>query len=785
MLLRNFSSCRFRVPSLRVAGRSTNLGSPSALQKCDCGVLDLQKRGLSEKIRDPKDYTRYSGRPDDPPKKRKWLGRPDGPCEQKRAEKNQQVEAKTPLKWTGRPEDTCTDQKLRSPETANKTKRRVDRPENTNKPEKRYQQENAKKPYRAEDGRNPRKWTGRPEETCGNSGKREQAKSLTPSSKSDGPSESGPGFDDTKASIAAVSLSNISTPAIQSAIVNVEMPGATGLPPPDSLASTTGPSQNSVPTSCESERINVDDKLTEKVIAIQGVVSTQLGEILGQSKPLLNGSIDSKSTLVATSSLEHSATSPKIGGWFPDHNVAMPQRPPVQPTRISPDKLSTALPELEQLKPLGSAPEPQTPEIKRAIGRTSIDVKIPGAPKLKVVKEVYNEKRRHRVYSFGLSETGALGLYKPSEGRRWRKFISRPLRHQFAEETRVISAEAGYGFSLFYVNSESNVKLYGCGINTDFQLGPTDAEIVTYPSPIDIHINSKNTKIASFSAGRAHSVVATDNEGVFLFGSNSYGQCGRTLDEEDKTSPTCTITQIKNFAGEKVAGVSCGQDHTCFVTASGKVYSCGWGAEGQTGLGHSSHSYEPCLVQGAIKGENIVKVTGKCDTVLALNEKGELFGWGSNEFRQIVDDKDLPQVESPIRMEHVNKICGKIVDIGAGSTFCLVLNHEGDVYVWGHGILGGGPELERTIIPTLLPRTLFGTNEYTPKVVPLRVYCGLDHMAVMNSLNHVYSWGKNKHGCLGIGIARDQYFPYKLSISANAVHVTCAVDHSVVVTDHS
>lgn len=27
----------------------------------------------------------------------------------------------------------------------------------------------------------------------------------------------------------------------------------------------------------------------------------------------------------------------------------------------------------------------------------------------------------------------------------------------------------------------------------------------------------------------------------------------------------------------------------------------------------------------------------------------------------------------------------------------------------------------------------------------------------------VYTWGKDKHGCLGLGVERDQYFPLKVS----------------------
>lgn len=60
-----------------------------------------------------------------------------------------------------------------------------------------------------------------------------------------------------------------------------------------------------------------------------------------------------------------------------------------------------------------------------------------------------------------------------------------------------------------------------------------------------------------------------------------------------------------------------------FITKTGKVYSCGWGADGQTGLGHYKNESRPTIVEGDIKGETIVKVVSSADCVLALN--GKLF----------------------------------------------------------------------------------------------------------------------------------------------------------------
>lgn len=62
-----------------------------------------------------------------------------------------------------------------------------------------------------------------------------------------------------------------------------------------------------------------------------------------------------------------------------------------------------------------------------------------------------------------------------------------------------------------------------------------------------------------------------------------------------------------------------------FITESGKVYSCGWGADGQTGLGKYDNQGHPAAVKGDITSEKIVKVASTGDCVLALNGTCAIF----------------------------------------------------------------------------------------------------------------------------------------------------------------
>lgn len=123
---------------------------------------------------------------------------------------------------------------------------------------------------------------------------------------------------------------------------------------------------------------------------------------------------------------------------------------------------------------------------------------------------------------------------------------------------------------------------------------------------------------------------------------------------------------------------------------------------------------------------------------------------------------------------------GKVVDIASGGTVCLALNDAGDVFVWGYGILGKGPKLNLSTKPELIPATLFGRNDFSPDVRVTGVFAGVGHMAALNSSGDLFTWGKNRVGCLGLGDQHDQFFPLKVSIAGRVKSVVMGVDHTIV-----
>lgn len=412
-----------------------------------------------------------------------------------------------------------------------------------------------------------------------------------------------------------------------------------------------------------------------------------------------------------------------------------------------------------------------------------------------VVDQVKNGKfkKSNLVYVCGLGATGSLGLpqyYKPQK-KDLNELNKKDVRAKtfkrlgaFSTSDSIRDVACGYGFTIVAANVDgSSHTAFGFGLNSHSQLGyqVTRAgfplEIVSTPSPIFLPTDKP---VAKASCGRSHSLLLNQDGQVFAIGNNSLGQCGRPVKEHEIYFGSKTVTQLDNFIPSNVVDIVCGQDHSMFLTADGLLYSCGWGADGQTGLGHYNVQWEPAQVKGDVEGVKLVKVSSYADTVLALDSDGNVFGWGNTEYAQfrILTNIESEQFNSPRHLK-LKGIPGKIVDIAAGGTICAVLNHKGQVFVWGFGILGKGPDVDQSSRPTLIPESLFGKNVYNPDIKVDKVYASLSHFAAINSIGELYAWGKNRSGSLGFAHGKDQYFPMRVNTNMAMVKkVALGVDHT-------
>lgn len=404
-------------------------------------------------------------------------------------------------------------------------------------------------------------------------------------------------------------------------------------------------------------------------------------------------------------------------------------------------------------------------------------------------------KKADLVYVCGLGATGSLGLpryYNPErkdiEGMNPKDVGTSTFRrlNTFSSSDKIMDVACGYGFTIIAAQlQDSSHTALGFGLNTHSQIGyhsPRPGyplELVSTPSTIVVPTMSPITKV---SCGRSHSLLVNKDGQVFSLGNNSLGQCGRPIVEDEIYFGSKKVQRLDDLP-RNVIQVECGQDHSMFLTEDGKLFSCGWGADGQTGLGHYDNQHKPTQVKGDIEGAKIVKVSSYADTVLALDDKGNVFGWGNTEYAQfrILADCESEQFNVPRQLK-LRKSPSKIIDIAAGGTICALLNDEGQVFVWGFGILGRGPKVDQSSRPKLIPETLFGKNVYNPDVKVEKIYASLSHFAAISNQGDLYTWGKNRGRALGFLHNQDQFFPMRVNMNlAQVKKVALGVDHTCAV----
>ncbi|KAL7079558.1 hypothetical protein ACQ4LE_001502 [Meloidogyne hapla] len=418
----------------------------------------------------------------------------------------------------------------------------------------------------------------------------------------------------------------------------------------------------------------------------------------------------------------------------------------------------------------------------------------------KYVHEMVGRKHLTRaVYGAGLCSTGALAVERLLTQPIPKQCLFQPMRIVRMNTKKILHIAAGCGFSLFASNNE----LYGSGLNNFYQIsgpkrrdederpnlesgyaGRNEAEM-WYIHSRRIVLPDNIGNIRCISAGRMHSIVLTDSNKIFCFGSNSHGQCG--ADPSDHPVVThdkdhvLSEMDISSIIGEgiELVKVHASLDTSFALCSDGRLFAWGLGTDGQLGNGNDQFQWKPSLVRGDVEGERIVEIGGSTDTLVAVNEDGDLFFWGQNEYGQMCSITDEPQIFLP---QQVPFKLGKIVGAEATGVSCIACNSDGQVFTWGSHVLGFGPKIEKLTKPMQIDPPLF-TSAMNEKNSVVKVFAGGSCMGALTEAGHLYTWGSNKHGVLALAHRNHQYFPFQVSFAESIRDASFGPNHSLFLTN--
>jgi alpha-tubulin suppressor-like RCC1 family protein len=257
--------------------------------------------------------------------------------------------------------------------------------------------------------------------------------------------------------------------------------------------------------------------------------------------------------------------------------------------------------------------------------------------------------------------------------------------------------------------------------NADYLVGANIAEPVRVGQASDW---------VSVSARRVN--VAAINESGELF---TWG--------ESWTGGTNVPTQVA--PNTTWASVVVGNRHILALSDEGYIYSWGRGESDaeRTALGRSINTI-PAGTPGRIPGSGWTSVSASTNYGFAINERGQLFSWGSNTGKIGRATADTGQAGRPYQVGRMSNW----VDVRATNNAVVGLTSRGELWSWGHTAADNLPQLGRAVTanaPANRPARIGTATNW------VSIMGGAQHFLAFNDEGRLYGWGNNSAGQLGIG----------------------------------
>ncbi|KMQ87442.1 rcc1 and btb domain-containing protein 1-like protein [Lasius niger] len=286
--------------------------------------------------------------------------------------------------------------------------------------------------------------------------------------------------------------------------------------------------------------------------------------------------------------------------------------------------------------------------------------------------------RDKMVYAFGHNKNKLLGIgcasmtLQPKKvevlcGKNIKKIVSwegGPRIMALTEEGEVYS----WGYA------EEGLKETLKSYNDHVQMGLT----------IPTQIRLLSTKyIMDIKCSITHCLALTDDGEVYMWGYSGIKVINVNIEPE--TYFSTDIKQV-HFNGKKIVRIACGSLFSMAVSNEGKLYSWGHNIDGILGIGSVLPEFDQNLNTyqvTSLSNKIIDKVICGCAHTVALTNKGKIYIWGSNRYRQLGLGREVLKSMYPVLL-NMPKM-KKVLDIAIGQSYerNIALCNDGCIYIWG------------------------------------------------------------------------------------------------------
>ncbi|KAG1490404.1 hypothetical protein G6F46_004772 [Rhizopus delemar] len=379
-------------------------------------------------------------------------------------------------------------------------------------------------------------------------------------------------------------------------------------------------------------------------------------------------------------------------------------------------------------------------------------------------------------------------------------------------------------------------QLFVCGTNDFGQLG-MEGDEKNRPVPIK---SVMNIDFVDVTAGGLHSFAMTPDGSLYSWGCTDEGVLGREgrndtpvrLDVKERFvkvvsgdcinlaltsegdlyswgtyrgadgafgfSPTCsqqrTPVLFDPLIKETIVDIAAGTNHSLALSADGRLFSWGYGEQGQLGRRISPRYPKDSLRCDLVGLKNVKLIGAGSYHSLAVTSDNVLFAWGLNNFRQCVNSEQVV-ITQPTEVELPESV-GKIVSVSGGEHFSLIINEHGDVFTFGRGDAHQLGLSEETMSHLKLTSAESAFKFIIPQATKVDKLPPVSHVSVGSEFvlaactnGEGYSWGFNSSNAIGNGNDEDEPVPCLLkgkNLGTNhIIRVAAGGQHSVFITKAS
>lgn len=329
-------------------------------------------------------------------------------------------------------------------------------------------------------------------------------------------------------------------------------------------------------------------------------------------------------------------------------------------------------------------------------------------------KTAYAVTSEGEVYGWGLNTEGQIGDNTATN----KSYATRTLGRYYTEINDVVKLQSSSANSYTNYLVKEDGSIYCSGRVSSGQLldGDVGYTTRTYAEEIRQSYLAIENKIDYVKKGTTKNIKVDTVEDVNIIGKPSYGkltytstnenvatidQNGNLLAKEFGTTTIIVTDDLHSYRAEATIYVTENKDNiitspmvvqgtsfTGILKADGTVWMSGLNNYGQ--LGDGTTTYRAELAQVKINEStyltNIVRIAAGTSHCLAVTKDGEVYAWGlgtSGQLGQNGTSNSLYAVK--VLDETGEKPLKDIIDVSAGAAHSLAVNKNGEAFAWGLG----------------------------------------------------------------------------------------------------